>query len=193
MPRGTLHLVVGPSGAGKDTLLAAAMVARPDILFPRRIITRPAEAGGEPHLPATEAEFVAMEAQGAFALSWRAHGLAYGIPIAAQEALSAGRHVAVNVSRAVIGAARDRLGPVRVLMVSASPDVLARRLAARGREDAADIAARLAQAGHGAPDWPETRLILNDGAVKDGQAALLAALAPPRAAVDRGAYCADAD
>mgnify|MGYP007029192532 FL=1 len=41
------------------------MVARPDILFPRRVITRPAEAGGEPHLPATDAEFDALEAAGA--------------------------------------------------------------------------------------------------------------------------------
>lgn len=192
MTRGTLHLVVGPSGAGKDTLLAAAMVARPDILFPRRTITRPAEAGGEPHVPATEAEFAAMEAAGAFALSWRAHGLAYGIPMAAADALAAGRHVAVNVSRTVIGKARDRLAPVRVLMVTASPDVLARRLAARGREDAADIAARLAKAGDGRPDWPETRLIVNDGALADGQAALLEALAP-RAAAYEGARPLGAD
>jgi ribose 1,5-bisphosphokinase len=180
MMRGTLHLVVGPSGAGKDTLLAAAMAARPDILFPARVITRPAAAGGEPHIPATIPDFDAMEAAGAFALSWRAHGLAYAIPADAEAALASGRHVAVNVSRAVIGVARARFAPVRVLMVTASAQVLAARLAARGREDAADIAARLARAGHGVPDGPDTYVIVNDGTLDDGAAALLAALAPRR-------------
>lgn len=181
MTRGTLHLVVGPSGAGKDTLLAAAMIARPDIVFPARSITRPEDPGGEPHIPVAPPDFDAMEARGAFALSWRAHGLAYGIPAEAEIALAAGRHVAVNVSRAVIGAARARFMPVRVLLVTASPAALAARLAARGREDAADIAARLARAGPAAPDWPDTTVIRNDGARRDGAAALLAALAPPPA------------
>lgn len=189
MTRGTLHLVVGPSGAGKDTLLAAAKAARPDILFPSRVITRPAEAGGEPHVPVASARFDAMERAGAFILSWRAHGLAYGIPAEAGDALAAGRHVAVNVSRAVIDGARARLGPVRVLMVSASPDVLARRLFARGREDPGDIAARLARAGAMAPQWPDSHLIMNDGAPEDGAAALLAAMAPPLGATSGAGAC----
>ncbi|MFT7390898.1 MAG: ribose 1,5-bisphosphokinase [Paracoccaceae bacterium] len=178
-PRGVLHLVVGPSGAGKDTLLAAAMAVRPDILFPRRVITRPEGAGGEPHIAATMAEFDAAEASGAFALSWRAHGLAYGVPADVAEALAAGRHVAVNVSRAVIPLALSRLAPVRVLAVTASPAALADRLAARGREDAADIAARLARAAFALPDGVDAAMIRNDGSLAKGVAAMLAALAPP--------------
>lgn len=40
---GRLVLVVGPSGAGKDTVLTLARDAcRGTVLFPRRVVTRPA-------------------------------------------------------------------------------------------------------------------------------------------------------
>ena len=48
--KGLLVVVVGPSGAGKDTLMRAAaehFEGRPDVHFVQRAITRPAEAGGE--------------------------------------------------------------------------------------------------------------------------------------------------
>ncbi len=37
--------IVGPSGAGKDTLIRGALAARPDLRLIRRVITRPTEAG----------------------------------------------------------------------------------------------------------------------------------------------------
>lgn len=176
--RGTLHLVVGPSGVGKDMLIDAARAARPDILFPVRDITRPAESGGEAHNAVTQEAFEARASAGGYALHWRAHGLGYGVPATVASALETGRHVLVNVSRTVLGEARARFAPLRVLAITAPAEVLARRLAVRGREDAADIAARLARADAMVPEGPEVIRIDNGGSPEAGIAAFLAALAP---------------
>ena len=89
MKRGTLFLVVGPSGAGKDTLLDAArarLAGDSRFFFPARTITRPTDAGNEAHNAVTDAEFSPLSAAGGFLLEWKAHNLSYGIPIAAAEA-----------------------------------------------------------------------------------------------------------
>lgn len=177
--RGVLHLVVGASGAGKDTLMAEAAKARPDLLVAERVITRPSDAGGEVHRGVDEAEFDRLERAGAFALSWRAHGLGYGVPIAAVEALDIPRHALVNVSRSVVAEARRRYGPLRVLLVSATPEARAARLAGRGRESAEDVAERLRRAAGPQPEGEDVRIVDNSGALEDGVARFLAALAPP--------------
>lgn len=179
VPRGTLHLVVGPSGAGKDTLIDAIRRARPDILIPRRAITRPADAGGEAHEPIAQDAFAKAAAEGAFLLWWQAHGMSYGIPSETGGALQAGRHVLANVSRTVIAEARLRHAPLRVLLVTAPTEILAHRLAARGRETAEEIAERLSRAPFAAPEGPDVIVIDNAGTPEAGAKAMLAALAPP--------------
>ena len=133
--RGTLVLVVGPSGAGKDSVLngaRAALAGDSRFIFVQRTITREAGAGGEDNAEVTPEAFAAAKAAGAFALSWRAHGLCYGVPADILQDLAAGRRVVVNVSRGVIEEARRRLGAVRVVSVSADPEQLAERLRQRG-------------------------------------------------------------
>lgn len=177
---GTLHLVVGPSGAGKDTLMAAALSTRPDVVLLRRAVTRPAGSIGEDHIPVDAAEFAEIRDRGAFALHWSAHGLFYGLPAEPCASMRAdGRHVLANVSRRSLDEARARLSPVRVLHVTASLETLAARLAARGRETADDVAERLARAPLAEPVGPDVYRIGNDGSVADGAAAFAAALAPP--------------
>jgi phosphonate metabolism protein PhnN/1,5-bisphosphokinase (PRPP-forming) len=177
--RGTLVLVVGPSGAGKDSLIAwcrAHLSGNDAVVFPRRVVTRPADAGAEDHDVASEAKFAAALARGTFALHWRAHGLGYGIPATIASDLEAGRNVVVNVSRAVLDEARERFPPVRVAVVTAPPEVLAERLRRRNREDVEDIAARLARAAAYAPAGPDVVIIDNGGSL-DAAGAALAAVA----------------
>jgi ribose 1,5-bisphosphokinase len=138
-----LVLVAGPSGAGKDTVLGLArsmLAGDKRFRFVRRVITRSADAGGEDHEAVSEAAF----ADRPFALRWQAHGLHYGIPLDVTDDLARGVVVVANVSRGVIAEAAEKFA-VRVIEVTASPDILARRLAARGREAADDIAKRLAR------------------------------------------------
>ena len=168
-----LVLVVGPSGAGKDTLLNAARVAFAGdsrFRFVRRVITRPADPMGENHEPADDAEFNRRH----FALSWGAHGLRYGIPADIEADIARGVTVVANVSRGVIEPAAARF-PVHVIEVTAPPDILARRLAERGRESAPDIAARLARhvdVPHGVP----VTVVTNDGTPAEGIARFQAVL-----------------
>jgi phosphonate metabolism protein PhnN/1,5-bisphosphokinase (PRPP-forming) len=178
--RGTLILVVGPSGAGKDTLIEGAREALAGdrrFLFPRRVITRPAEAGGEEHEAMSPVEFAAAEAAGAFALSWGAHGLRYGIPAGIDAELARGRHVVVNVSRSILAEARGRYRPLAIVEVTAPVEVLAERLAARGREGAADIAQRLARSGAVAVTGTDVIRIETTGTVEESLRKFLAALA----------------
>jgi ribose 1,5-bisphosphokinase len=138
-----LMLVVGPSGAGKDTVLSiarAALADDPRFRFVRRVITRPADVGGEDHEVVSEAEFTKRS----FVLRWQAHGLHYGIPLNVIEDLGRGIVVVTNVPRNVIAEAAERFSS-RVIRIVAPPEILAQRLAARGRETAEDVANRLAR------------------------------------------------
>ena len=177
--RGTLFLVVGPSGAGKDTLIAAARdaLARDTrFVFPRRLITRPPGPAGEDWITISPAAFEAARAEGAFSLHWESHGLSYGVPHCVEAELARGRSVVVNVSRTVVAEARRRFAPVRVIHVTAPAVVLAARLARRGRERPAEIAERLRREACSPPEGPDVTTIDNGGALEPAVAAFLAAL-----------------
>jgi ribose 1,5-bisphosphokinase len=170
-----LVLVVGPSGAGKDSLLNAARdVFRndPRLHFARRVITRPPDPNGENHEAVTGDEFDRRD----FALSWSAHGLRYGIPA---HAIHAAPVVVANVSRTVINDATQRFS-VRVIEVAAQPEILAARLMARGREAAADVARRLTRTAAITGDVA-VETVWNDGTLAAGVERFVAAL---RRAVD---------
>ena len=172
-----LVLVVGPSGAGKDSLLDGArhaLAGDARFRFVRRVVTRPEAAGGEAHEAADEAGFAARKAAGGFSLDWRAHGLGYGIPADIAADIAAGRVVVANVSRGVIAQAAEKF-PVRVIVVTAPREVLARRLAMRGRETEADIAERLDRAV-ALPPGVEVETLVNDASLEEGVARFLVAL-----------------
>jgi phosphonate metabolism protein PhnN/1,5-bisphosphokinase (PRPP-forming) len=184
-PSGVLILVVGPSGAGKDALMTAARVAfaaDPGLAFARRVVTRSAMAGAEDHDSLTEAAFAAAEAAGAFALAWRAHGLAYGIPIDVVRRVADGVDVVANASRGAVAAAEALGVDVAVIHVTAPVAVLAERIARRGRESAADIAARLARDAPVRTTAARLIEVRNDGPLAAGEAAFVAAIRSARRA-----------
>ncbi|MBZ9676708.1 phosphonate metabolism protein/1,5-bisphosphokinase (PRPP-forming) PhnN [Mesorhizobium sp. ES1-1] len=163
---GVFVAVVGPSGAGKDTVIAYARSrfggeARLD--FVRRIITRPSDAASEDHDTLADAAFVEAEAGGAFAISWEAHGLRYGIPADVDRSVSSGRVAIANVSRAIIPVLRDRYANLAIVEITASPEVLAERLAMRGRESRGEVLARLARGANVTLSGPGVTSIDNSG------------------------------
>jgi phosphonate metabolism protein PhnN/1,5-bisphosphokinase (PRPP-forming) len=142
---GALILVVGPSGAGKDSILRGARAAfdgADTIRFARRYITR-APGADEDNVPLLPSQFIVARALGGFILSWDAHGLSYGLPASIGIDLARGVSVVANVSREIVGHARALWPRTFVILVTASPDVLRGRLMDRGRD--ADIDQRLAR------------------------------------------------
>lgn len=171
---GRLIAIVGPSGAGKDTLTAAACRARPDLIWVRRVITRAPDPDGEPFESVDRTEFERRRNVGDFAFWWDVHGLLYGIPAQIADDLTAGRTVIFNASRAALPEIRKEHPYLGVVAITAPGDILERRLVARGRETADEVRGRLTRA-----DWPvpdEAITIVNDGSVDEGTAALLRAL-----------------
>jgi phosphonate metabolism protein PhnN/1,5-bisphosphokinase (PRPP-forming) len=175
---GALVLVVGPSGAGKDTLIRAArerLAAYPRFIFVRRMVTRDADPEAEDHETISRAEFERGRAVGDYALCWEAHGLGYALPYAVTDAVREGHVAVANVSRRVIAEAKDRFPGCRVLLVDAAAEVRANRLAGRGRETGAEIAARLAREGNEAIP-ADAICIDNSGGLEDSVVRFVAAL-----------------
>lgn len=142
---GRIVLVVGPSGAGKDTLIAGVKnIFKNDtsITFPRRIITRPSSSS-EDNDTIDAAAFDKAEQQGAFSFWWEAHGLKYGIPSLIDDDICSGRTIVCNASRAIIPNVRARYAKVIVVLVTAPLEILAKRLANRARSTDGNLADRV--------------------------------------------------
>lgn len=177
---GTMVVVVGPSGAGKDSVMAYAARHFADearVRFVRRVITRPADAGGEAHEAIDAEGFRKRAAEGGFAVFWEAHGLSYGIPRETLDALAAGVTLVANGSRSAMPAFADAYARLKVVVITARPDILAARLAARGRESAEGIAKRLDRAVPEIVVAADTVVIDNSGALEEAGEAFVSLLA----------------
>ena len=162
---GVVVAIVGPSGAGKDSLMRAAarrLAGDPDFVFVRRTVTRASDEN-EDHDTLTPEAFALAERAGAFALTWGAHGLFYGVPAGVEAEVAAGRIAIANLSRAAIPAMRARFARSRVVLVTASEATLAARLAARGRESGDGRQGRLIRAQSIAISAPPDYIVVNDG------------------------------
>jgi ribose 1,5-bisphosphokinase len=177
---GPLVYVMGPSGAGKDSVLsrARAMLSIDlPVVFAHRYITRPAEAGGENHVVLSGAEFALRRAHGLFALHWQAHGNDYGIGLEIHAWRQAGLTVVVSGSREhfrTMGGVDKDTVPV---LITAPAERLQERLLKRGREDAAAAAERLRRGLADDLDVPGAMTIVNDGMLDEAAVAFVRLLA----------------
>src|SRR6266446_6381690 len=165
---GRFIVVVGPSGAGKDTLIGSARVACADdgnVVFPRRVVTREASAFEDNEQISLDA-FRQARTRGDFAVHWEAHGHCYALPRTIDDDIRAGRTVVANVSRTMVDAIRRSYADVTVVSITAPPDVLAERLAARTRSSDGQIKHRLSRAVDGLTTAPDVTIV-NIGNVED--------------------------
>ena len=184
MKKGRLIAIVGPSGVGKDSLMRALAAAEPHLQVAKRTITRPLDPDSEDFFSATEAEFREQEAAGAFALNWGAHELHYGIARIDLDRVQTGTEVLANLSRTVLEEAQRVFGRLAVLSVSAAPEILAARLADRGRERPEEILKRLSRAEVRLPKSLAVTHLDNSGPLDQTVAAARAALYPSREALE---------
>lgn len=179
---GRLVLVVGPSGAGKDTLIGLARAACADedsVVFPRRVVTREPSSFEDNEHVSLEA-FRQAQAQGEFAIHWQAHGHCYALRRAIDDQLRAGRAVVANVSRTVVEAMRRDYADVVVVWITAPSEILSQRLSARARGSDGRISDRLRRAVDDAAAAPDL-IIMNVGSAEDHARDLLRAIGDIRA------------
>lgn len=180
MTTGRLIAVVGPSGVGKDSVMAGLHDALPDTHLVRRTVTRAPGLGGEDYDAVSVAEFDARAAKGAFAVHWRAHGLYYGIPAATADHLASGKDCLANFSRKALMEGARVFPRFLVLHITASAETLAARLSARGRETPKEVSRRLAEAQKPLPSGLDIVHLSNDGPLADTVAQAVSLLQPVR-------------
>ncbi|PWK78399.1 ribose 1,5-bisphosphokinase [Mucilaginibacter oryzae] len=171
-----LFYVIGPSGAGKDTLMNYArkqINGSENVMFAHRYITRPPFAGSENHVSLSNEEFELMKKAGMFALQWGSHGKYYGIGQEINSWLNKGFNVVVNGSREYLPVARQLYPDLFVVLITAGAEVLIKRLAGRGRETPDEIAARIARTAELGENMENCFIIQNDGEIEEAGSKLV--------------------
>ena len=179
---GSLIYVMGPSGAGKDSVLGHARTLLPPgapVVFAHRYITRPADTGGENHVALTRAEFATRRAYGLFAYHWNAHGNDYAVGREIHDWRAAGLTVVVSGSRDHFLRTGGLDSQARPVLITAPVERLRQRLEGRGRESAIEASERLERADAYELDDPRLVTIVNDGTLDEAAAAFVRLLARP--------------
>ena len=175
-----LIYVMGPSGAGKDSLLdwlKNKLPPQSPIRFARRTIDRPVQALGEQHESVDSTTFDRLQKEQSFAMHWLANGRQYGVRHGELEPLQQRQWLLVNGSRAYLPEALRLFGGLTVLHITASPDILRARLLARQRESFDAVEARVQRAvAFSVPTSCRCVNVLNDTSLDEAGAVMLNAL-----------------
>ena len=171
----SLAYVMGPSGAGKDTILRlarGALAPGEKIAFAHRYVTRPPDPRHENYIALSAVEFETRRAAGVFAFDWQAYGFHYGVGIEI-EAWRRGGFVVVSGSREHFQTLRPWPSHLIPILITAPPEILAQRLAHRAREDAVARAERWRRSKRFAFADPAVVVLNNSGPPEHASAALL--------------------
>ena len=151
MSKGRLFIVSGPSGSGKDTVLAEVFKSRPELSFSISAITRPMRSGeheGDKYHFISREEFERMISENALLEHNVFVGNYYGTPREPVErCIASGGDMIVEVD--VNGAAQIRSKvseAVSIFIMPPSLEVLRERLSGRGTESAEQVEKRLQSA-----------------------------------------------
>jgi len=146
---GTLILVVGNSGSGKDSIINGVSEKYPldlkKVYIVKRYITRPPSKTEDNYFISSE-EFNEMGKKGKFALQWHIYGLDYGVPIEIEEWLKNGHTVIVNVSRTIINDTRKKYKNLKVVFIEVPLEITLQRLKIRERESEQGLKERIERA-----------------------------------------------
>ncbi len=184
---GAFVAIVGPSGAGKDSVISRARhLLRDDdrVVFPRRVVTRAPDLN-EDNLTVTADEFDRLLASGDLALHWGAHNLRYGVLKSVDRDIAAGGVCVVNVSRMVVQQVRRRYTQSAVVLIDAPAALRRLRLSGRGREASREIDDRISREVECFNSADADIVIENSGELEDAAgnlANVLSRLAPARIA-----------
>lgn len=184
--RAPLVYVMGPSGAGKDSVLTRARGLLPDdapVAFAHRYITRSSDIGGENHIALSRAEFAVRRTRGLFAFHWHAHGNDYGVGWEIEGWRAAGLTVVVSGSREHYEKIADDSG-LQPVLITAPTEQIATRLKSRGRETPEDAARRLSRGLALSVNDGRLVTIVNDGALDAAAEAFVRLLATLRCSPD---------
>ena len=175
MNQGQLFYLMGPSGAGKDSLINYARQHLNDPVrfkFVRRLVTRPTNPGdnnNDDNL--SPGEFERQQAADNFALNWKRHGIRYGIPTEINAWIKTGIHVIINGSRHHYPIARKTYPDLHAVWITADPAILKQRLLKRGRETLEKINERMQSADKFSPPEPtfnhKASIIKNNGSLNE--------------------------
>lgn len=177
--RGNLVAVAGPSGVGKSTIVRAAADQAHNIWLSVSATTRtprPGERDGIDYLFLSQPEFAALRDGGGL-IEWAKYSdNFYGTPKApVQRQLAAGRHVLLEIDVQGVRQIKAEMPACRTVFIAPpSWETLRDRLTARGTEDEAGLARRLATAKQELMAIDEFDLVIVNAEIEVACAQLLA-------------------